>query len=48
VQRFEAAYPRALETETLTQLQNNLADWPLSITTDDVAINDTLPEKNAG
>jgi hypothetical protein len=48
VQRFEVAYPRALETATLAQLQSNLADWPLSITTDDVTIDDTLPEKNAG
>jgi hypothetical protein len=33
VQRFGLAYPQQLEDETLTFLQQRLADWPLSITT---------------
>jgi hypothetical protein len=33
VQRFGLAYPQRLEDDTLTLLQQRLADWPLSITT---------------
>jgi hypothetical protein len=34
VQRFGLTYPQQLEDETLIHLQQTLADWPLSITTE--------------
>ncbi|RIK42300.1 MAG: hypothetical protein DCC55_09305 [Chloroflexi bacterium] len=34
VQRFGLVYPQPLEDETLAHLQQTLADWPLSITTE--------------
>ncbi|MCE7988456.1 MAG: hypothetical protein DYG89_45440 [Caldilinea sp. CFX5] len=34
VEKFGLAYPQALEAEVWTYLQQNIPDWPLSVTTD--------------
>ena len=34
VEKFDLAYPQTLETEVWTYLQQNIPDWPLSVTTD--------------
>lgn len=34
VEKFDLAYPQALETQVWAHLQQNLPDWPLSVTTD--------------
>lgn len=34
VERFDLVYPQDLETTVWTHLQQNIPDWPLSVTTD--------------
>ena len=34
VEKFDLAYPHELENAVWTHLQQNIPDWPLSVTTD--------------
>lgn len=34
VEKFDLVYPQALETQVWVHLQQNIPDWPLSVTTD--------------